>query len=224
MDKKSNSISENYIKPILYYLKDFSKIPKIENKEELLEYELDVFSANFYENLLHNFLYFYTINETKKIDSDAHKYLIKEIVNILDIIYETFPEKFMNKDFLKSLLIYLIYSLKETRIINIEIVLQIFYGFYDVFPSKSNESINGELIKFETDSVKTIKKLIKKYIEHFEIDVRVPESENNFYDIIDNLREKIETPPLYLKGYIDYSELIESKKFLIIKIYNYLKK
>ena len=45
---------EKYISLILIYLKDEAKIPKIDNKEEKREYEIDVFSETFFANLYHN--------------------------------------------------------------------------------------------------------------------------------------------------------------------------
>ena len=134
MNKISLSNSDDNIELILNYLSDFSKIPTLKSVEELQEYKLDVFSEKFYANLLHNFLYFYTINGAKKVNSAEHKYLIKESVIALNIIYEDFPDTFLDDDFLKSLLIYLVYSLKETPIISTETVLKIFFGIYEVFP------------------------------------------------------------------------------------------
>ena len=223
MNKIPDTNSKNYIKLIIDCFKDFSQIQKIKTNEELVEYKLDVFSDKFYENLFKNFLYFYSINGTKKVDSDEQKYLTKEIVNILHIIYEGFPALFFDNDFLKSVLIYLIYSFKETPIINIEIVQKIFLGFYDLFPLESNKGINEEVIKFEADIVKSIKKLIIKFISNFEINVKIPKSENNFLNVICYLKPKVKSLPLYLKGFIDYNGLSQQKKFFIIKIYNYFK-
>ena len=225
MNKISLSNSDDNIELILNYLSDFSKIPTLKSVEELQEYKLDVFSEKFYANLLHNFLYFYTINGAKKVNSAEHKYLIKESVIALNIIYEDFPDTFLDDDFLKSLLIYLVYSLKETPIISTETVLKIFFGIYEVFPFNPldiNKIIKGEVTKFEKENIETIIKLKNKFVEDFQIEVKF-NSENDFSKIIVCLKRKMKSLPLYLKGFINYSKLSEPEKFLIIKIYNYFK-
>lgn len=68
---------EKYISLILKYLKDESQIPKIDGKEELMEYEIDLFSPNFFANLCHNCIYFYQINKKKYISSEERKYFFK---------------------------------------------------------------------------------------------------------------------------------------------------
>ena len=224
MNKILSSTSKDYISLILNYFKDDLFLKNINNKEELTECEIDVFSNNLFENLYNNCLYFYHLHKKQNIESDEKKYLFSEIVNILDIINETSTFYFLKNDFLKSVLIYLVYSLKENRIITIEIVLKIFFGFVEIFPSKNIKRIDNDVIQFEIDIIETIKKLIDKYISNFEIDLKIPQDENNFADIIDYLKINTNILPLYLKGFINYNELSTQKKFFIIKIYNYFKK
>ena len=78
---------KEYINLILNYLKDESKIPKISDNDELKEYEIDVFSPNFFANLCHNCIYFYQINKKKYISSEERKYFFKEVDNMLDTIH-----------------------------------------------------------------------------------------------------------------------------------------
>ena len=225
MNKIPNSISGNHVKLILDCFKDFSKIQNIKIEKELLESKLDVFSEKFYENLFDNFLYFYSINGTKKIDSNEQKYFIEEIVSVLDIIYETFPNIFLKNDFLKSVLIYLVYSLKETRVIRIEIVLKIFFKLFEFFPPKNNKRIIDEVKEFETNIVKLIIKLRNRFVGDSEINLEIPNSENlDFCSVIMYLIPVAESLPLYLKGFINYNGLSQERKFVIIKLFNYFRK
>ena len=149
---------------------------------------------------------------------------------MLDIIHEKSPSYFLKNGFLKSVLIYLVYSLKETRVVSIEFMLKIFFNLKDFLPSKDNR-INDEITKFENDIIQTIKKLIKKFIIDFEVDLKISEVKEKYEDIMNylndlNLNFEKGKLPLYLKGFIKYYELnsLNSKKFVIIKMYNYFKK
>ena len=222
---------KEYISLILNYLKDESKIPKISDNDELKEYEIDVFSPNFFANLCHNCIYFYQINKKKYINSEERKYFFKEVVNMLDTIHGEFASDFLEEDFLKSILIYLVYSLKETRIENIEFVLKIFFNLGDFLPLENNKRINDEITKFENDIIQTIQELIKKFVVDFEVDSKISEVPNNYKDIMKYLKQldrkiKKEKLPLYLIGFVKYYELhsLNQKKFVTIKMYNYFKK
>lgn len=230
MDKDILFPPEKYISSILNYMKDETRIPKIDDKKELREYEIDVFSQNFFANLCHNYIYFYYINKKKYIVSEEQKYFFEEVVDVLDIIHENFPSYFLENDFLIFVLIYLVYSLKETRIADIEFVLKTFFNLEDFLLSENNNRINDEIIKFENDIIKTIKKLINNFIIDFKVDLENSEVPNNYKDIKEYLNDlyinsSIKSLPLYLKGFIKYSKLyFKPKKFVIIKIYNYFKK
>ena len=231
MDKVNLLPPEEYISLILNYLKNESKIPKKSDNEELKEYEIDVFSPNFFANLCHNFIYFYQINKKQYISSEEQKYFFEEVVNMLDIIHGESASDFLEDDFLKSILIYLVYSLKETRIDNIEFVLKIFFNLVNFLPLENNNRINDEITKFENDIIETIQKLIKKFIYDFGVDLKISEVPNNYKDIMEylkylNRKLKKEKLPLYLKGFIKYYDLgvFNQKKFVIIKMYNYFKK
>ena len=212
MDKVNFLPPEEYISLILNYLKDESKIPKISDNEELKEYEIDVFSPNFFANLYHNFIYFYQINKKQYISSEEQKYFFEEVVNMLDIIHGESASDFLEDDFLKSILIYLVYSLKETRIDNIEFVLKIFFNLVNFLPLENNNRINDEITKFENDIIETIQKLIKKFIYDFGVDLKISEVSNKYKDIMEYLKYldrklKKEKLPLYLKGFIKYYDL-----------------
>ena len=131
---------------------------------------------------------------------------------MLDTIHGEFASDFLEEDFLKSILIYLVYSLKETRIENIEFVLKIFFNLGDFLPLENNKRINDEITKFENDIIQTIQELIKKFVEDFEVDLKISEVPNNYKDIMKYLKQldrkiKKEKLPLYLIGFVKYYEL-----------------
>ena len=100
----------NYINLILQFLKGDSNINSAFNKGMLSEYELDLSSKDLFKQIFNNMIYFHIHNENHKIESEEQKYFYSEIINILDIIHESGPSNFLESDFIKSLLIFIIYS------------------------------------------------------------------------------------------------------------------
>ena len=120
--------SKDYINLIITYLKDDSKIPKNEMNEETKELKINIFSDDLCEKLYHNMLFFIKLNGMKKVENKLQLYFFSEIINILDIINEEDSHNFFQFYFLKAVLIYVIYSLKNPINVNQEIVLKIFLG------------------------------------------------------------------------------------------------
>ena len=150
---------KDYIKLIISYLKDESKIPKIDMLKETKEWEMDIFSENLFEQLYHNLLYFYKNNGKKNICTEVQNYFFAEIANVLDIINEEGSPTGFNNNFVKAILIYIIHSLKTPTSVDPEIVLKIFLGFEDILEDIQNEKIDYELSNFTKEIVKVINQL-----------------------------------------------------------------
>ena len=215
--------AKDYIKLIIFYLNDISKIPKDKMNKETSELNIDIFSENLFKQLYHNLFYFYKINGKKSIKNKMQIDFFSEVAKILDIIYEVKPQYFFEYYFIKALLIYIIYSLNYDININPEIVLKIFFGFENILQYISNKSIFAELQNFENEITEMIKQLIIIYAMDSDIYLDI-NCENNFDDIIQKLNRKKDKIPLYFQGIIDYSSQLPHKKFLIMKIYKYFQK
>ena len=213
---------KDYIELIVSYLKDESKIPKMDVDKETKEWEMDIFSENLFEQLYHNFLYFYKKYQKKNIVTEAQKYFFTEIVNILDIIHEESSFSYFNKNFVKAILIYIIHSLKTPTAVYPEIVLKIFLGFEDILEDIQNKKIDCELSDFTKEIIDNIKQLKDVYHMNSNIFLNIP-NENNLKEIISYLKKFSGSLPIYLKGFIEYNRQNDGKKFLILKIYNYFK-
>ena len=87
----STLTTDDYIKFIISYLKDESKIQESKMKEVKNELELDLLSQSLFGNLYNNLLLYYKLYQKKNIKTDEQKYLFKEILNILEIIYDSNP-------------------------------------------------------------------------------------------------------------------------------------
>ena len=211
-----------FVDSIMKGLKHDYKISSARNNQVLKECEIDVLSDKLFQQLYNNLLCFYNEHKKDNIHSQEKKYIFLEIVNILDIIYESKPKYFLNCDFLKSVLIYLIYSIKASTNINLEIALKIFFEFDNIMIDISNKKINKDVCQFEIDIIPTIKALIRKCIGDLEIDLGVFLKKNNLKDIMTYLVKYNEELPFYLKGFIQYYRQDNLKKFLILKIYKYL--
>ena len=214
----------NYINYILQFLKGNSSIKSLFNNEITKEYELDLTSSDLYKNLFNNMIYFDIHNKNDKIISEEQNYFYSQIINILDIIHESAPSNFLESDFIQSLLIYIIYSFNTPFKINLEFVIKKFLGFANILQGISNKRIVNTVNEFESKIVQTIDTLINKYIMDFQpvIDFDFSNIKNNFNDKINNLAKYMENLPLYLQGFIKYSQQLNSKKFLLIKIYEFI--
>ena len=188
-DKQTKKIKEEqqqlkYVDSIMKGLKYDYKISSARSNQTLKECDIDVLSDKLFQQLYNNLLCFYNEYKRDNIDSQEKKYTFSEIVNILDIIHESKPKYFLNCDFLKSVLIYLIYSLKTSMNINLEIALKIFFEFDNIMIDIINKKINKDVCQFEIDIIKTIKALIRKCIGDLEIDLGVFLKKNNLKDIM----------------------------------------
>ena len=138
------------IELIFSYLKDESKLKEIIINKGLKEIKIDIFSKDFYQQLYNNLLYFYTIKKENK--PKEHQFLLTEIIEILQIIYESDSSIFFKSNVVKSMLIFIVYSYKETIYMSIESILKIFLNFEDILEEfKTNKVIENEVLKFETD-------------------------------------------------------------------------
>ena len=149
--------TNDYIKSIICFLKDESQITESKFNEEKKEFELDLSSESLFENLYHNLLFYYKLYKKQNIKTEEQKYLFKEIVNILEIVYDSNPKDFIYDDQIKAVLIYLINSLKTSINVNLEIVLKIFLGFKEIFSNITNKIIENELLNFEQELIQIIK-------------------------------------------------------------------
>ena len=162
--------TNDYIKSIICFLKDESQITESKLNEEKEEFELDLSSESLFENLYHNLLFYYKLYKKQNIKTEEQKYLFKEIVNILEIVYDSNSKDFIYDDQIKAVLIYLINSLKTYINVNLEIVLKIFLGFKEIFSNITNKIIENELLNFEQESIQIIKKLNEIYYRDFNIE------------------------------------------------------
>ena len=179
---------KDYIDLIASYLKDESKITKMDMDKETKEWEIDIFSENLFEQLYHNFLYFYKKYQKKNIVTEAQKYFFTEIVNILDIIHEESSFSYFKKNFVKAILIYIIHSLKTPTAVYPEIVLKIFLGFEDILEDIQNKKIDCELSNFSKEIIDMIKQLKDVYHMNSNIFLNIPNE--NILSIIDKTMEK----------------------------------
>lgn len=214
---------KEYLNFIIIFLKDDSKIPKTKISEEAKELEIDIFSENMFEQLYNNLLYFYGLHQKKNIGNEVQKYFFSEIINILDIIYETNSDIFFKNNFVKATLIYIIYSLKTPISVNPEIVLKIFLGFKDIFKKIESKKIDDELSYFETEIIKIVHQLIIIYYKDSDNVLGVSEK-NTFFEIVENLQNNLKKIPIYFHGFVDYNGLTNGSKFVIMKIFMYFQK
>ena len=213
---------KQYISLIIEHLKTYSQIMEIDDDEELNEKDLDINSGNLFECLYYNLINFIKSNQNNnKVFSDIQKYLISEIVDILEILNEKKPNCFFKYDFVKSILIYLVYSFKTSINLNNENILKIFLSFNDLIESVSHRKIEKEVENFQSQLVDEIQSLINKYEYEFQKQIIFQKEKNKYQEIIDSLVEVKADLPFYLIGFIEYNNLNKSTKFLIIKIYKY---
>ena len=222
-----DSKSEDYIKSIIMCLKEESKLEeevKRNEIKELKEIKIDILSKDLFLNLYWNLLYFHSKKkEEPKPKPEEQIFLSKELVELLQIIYESNPEKFFTDNLVKSILIFVVYSYNKTTYINLESIFNIFLNLNDILAKcKSNKDIEGEVLKFEEDIIPTIQTLINTYKMDFQKNIQLNVKNPNFVQIIDALNENEINLPYYLLGFIEYNELLNHKKYIIIKIYKYL--
>ena len=174
----STLTTDDYIKSIINFLKDEPKIPESKMNEVKMELELDLLSKSSFRNLYYNLLFYYKLYQKKNIKTDEQKYFFKEILSILEIIYDSNPITFIQCDRIKAVLIYLVNSLKTPMIVNPGIVTKIFLGFKGIFPNITNKIIENELSNFEIDAIKIINKLNEIYYMDFDIELDFTKKNN----------------------------------------------
>lgn len=216
----STLTTNDYIRFIISFLKDESKIPETKMNEIKMELELDLLSESLMEKLYNNMLLYYKLYQKKNIKTDEQKYLFKEILSILEIIYDSNPITFIQCDQIKAALIYLINSLKTPLTVNPEEVKKIFLDFKDIFPNTTNKIIENELSNFEIEAIKIINKLNEIYYTDFNIELDFTKK-NNFNEIIAYLTAFQKKLPIYFKGFIKYNKETNGNKYLELKVYNY---
>ena len=102
-----------------------------------------------------------------------------------------------------------------------EFVLKTILGFESSLEISQVKEIKNEIDAFEKELINTIKILINKYQSESEINFKFLLSKNDLFDIIQSLKKRKKTLPLYLKGFIEYSNKNRYQKFLIIKLYKF---
>ena len=132
--KNAELTIDDYIKFIISHPKDESKIQESKMNQVKMELELDLLSQILFENLYNNSLFYYKLYQKKNIKTDEQKYFFKEILSILEIIYDSNPITFINCDLTKAVLIHPVNSLKTPTTVNPEIVIKIFLDFKAIFP------------------------------------------------------------------------------------------
>ena len=215
MDKE-----KQYISLIIGQLKKHST--EIKEEKELKENVIDTNSGNFFECLYNNLLYFIQNSQNdNNSPSNIHKNLISGIVDVLEVLYDKKPNCFFKYDFVKSILIYSVYSFKSLLNLNNEYIIKIFLSFNDLVENVSHAIIEKEVENFESQLSDSIESLINKYINDFEKQIIIQKGKDKYQDIIDSLTDIKADLPFYLIGFLEYNNLKNPTKFLIIKIYKY---
>ena len=214
------------IKLIIEYLQDDTRLKKEMHNKELKEFSIDIFSKDLFQKLYWNLLYFNTLKkETSKPEEQI--FLLTEIVDLLRIIYKSNSSWFFKSDLVKSFLIFAVYSYKEKIYMSLESILEMFLNLESILKFISKKEIENEVLQFEIDIIPTIQSLINKYsmvsLNTIKITSEISEKPT-FDDIIEALTEKESDLPFYLLGFLYYSNQLNYKKYLLIKIYKYLEK
>ena len=223
----SDSKSKDYIEKIIMCLKEESKLEeeaKSKETKELKEIKIDILSKDLFLNLYWNLLYFHsTKKEESKPKPEEQILLSKELVELLQIIYESNPEKFFKDNLVKSILIFVVYSYKKPIYMSLESIFNIFLNFENILEECiSNKDLENEVLIFEKDIIPTILTLINRYKMDFGKNINITEENPKFAQIIISLTEEIDDLPFYLLGFIDYKKQLIHKKYILIKIYKYL--
>ena len=234
--KKNSEKEENQ----LYYLgliikslklcqtKDIQKHSSNEhtsNKENKIE--INILDNSFYKNVYTDLL-LYDINFSEK--SKEEKYFIKNIVEILNIIYIESPNLFINSEFLRTIIMIVLNYIKSPFKLNIEFIAMIFNSFLQIIRKSKNRIIDTEIKDFEKNIIKTINTCIKKCLMNYDTKINKFEElkeDMNFNDLIEyidylTINNSIQIP-LYLQGFVNYSQQNKQKKYIAIKIYNFCK-
>ena len=215
----------NYLNKIFSFLKDIdsAKIILPDDDKLLKENEINILSKNLFKDLYNNLLYYYKSNGSKKIETNEQKSFYKSLYELLSIIYESNLDIFRDSS-VKLALVYLIDFFRESKVINLEIVFNIIYSLQDIFMNITNNSIKDIIYKFEKDAYKTAKQCLIVFVGDFEVEIENFDKLDSFGKIMYAIKNLYGVKiPFHLKGFIDYYNMQNNIKPLIIKIYNYLK-
>ena len=180
----SDSKSKDYIEKIIMCLKEESKLEeeaKSKETKELKEIKIDILSKDLFLNLYWNLLYFHsTKKEESKPKPEEQILLSKELVELLQIIYESNPEKFFKDNLVKSILIFVVYSYKKPIYMSLESIFNIFLNFENILEECiSNKDLENEVLIFEKDIIPTILTLINRYKMDFGKNINITEENPN---------------------------------------------
>ena len=221
----SNLQNENYyLNKIFSFLKDIegSKAILPDDDEKLKENKINILSEDLFKDLYNNLLYYYKSNGNKKIESNEQKSLYKSLYELLSIIYESDITIFGDIN-VKLTLVYLIDFFRESKQINLEIVCNVIHSLKDIFSFITNNRIEDIIYEFEVDAYKIAKKCCIVFIGDSDVEIENFEKLDSFGKIIYAIKKlRNVTIPFHLKGFIDYYNMPNNIKPLIIKIYNYI--
>ena len=120
-------------------------------------------------------------------------------------------------------LIYLIDFFRESKVLNLEIVLKIIFSLQTSFIIINHNKINETICQFESKVFETIKYCFNKFIEDFQIEEENHDTLDNFDKIMNCVQNLFNVNiPFHLKGFINYYYEQNYKKFLLIKMYEYI--
>ena len=215
------SKEEQYLKLIIYYLKNDAEIKDLNSIDELSDTDVNIFSADLFESLYHKLLLYYRLYGNKNILTEKKKYFFSEIAILLEIIYEDSPDYFFKDDFFKYVLLYLIESLKESDNMQNQTILKIFFNFKNLIIKIKSKKFDELVVEFENGIVPTVVSLMNRYESDFENNLGDLKNKKNFSYIMKYLDKDKKKLPFYLKGFLEYDNQRNSVKFLLIKMYKF---
>ena len=174
------SKEEQYLKPIIYYLKNDAEIKDVNSIDKLSDTDVNIFSADLFESLYHKLLLYYRLYGNKNILTEKKKYFFSEIAILLEIIYEDSPDYFFKDDFFKYVLLYLIESLKESDNMQNQTILKIFFNFKNLIIKIKSKKFDELVVEFENGIVPTVVSLMNRYESDFENNLGDLKNKKNF--------------------------------------------
>ena len=216
--------NNHYLNKIFSFLRDIESSKAIlpDEDKELKEKEINILSENLFKDLYNNLLYYYKSNGKQKIESNEQKSFYKSLYELLNIIFEWNLSIFKDTNAILAL-IYLIDFFRESKAINLEIVCDIIYSLNGIFMNISNNKINDTINEFEADIYETAKKCSIVFMGDFNVDIENFNNLKSFGKIMYAIQNLYGVKiPSHLKGFINYYNISNNIKPLIIKIYNYI--
>jgi len=216
--------SNHYLNKIFSFLRDIENsnaiLPDVD--KALKEKEINVLSEDLFKDLYNNLLYYYKLNGKKKIESNEQKSFYKSLYELLNIIFESNLSIFKDTNAILAL-IYLIDFFRESKAINLEIVCDIIYSLNGIFMNISNNKIKDIVNEFEADAFETAKKCSIVFMGDFNVNIENFNDLDSFGKIMHAIQNLYGVKiPFHLQGFINYNNISNNIKPLIIKIYNYI--